>query len=229
MDFSQIQVNSGLWLDSRRAIFIEPHKILALADLHLGYSWAHRYHGQLLPLQSVDRWADRLASLRDTYQPSRIVLLGDVLHQALPLPALRDEISTLAGLVNPGCELLLLQGNHDRNLADLPLPPSLKLAQTFAVDDMLFCHGDAYPPQLPNGLIFIGHEHPAISLGDGVTSAQKFPAFLLAPNLIVLPAFSLWAAGTSYGSYPFMSPLARRAHFEKAIAIMGSRLLPIPL
>lgn len=228
MDFSQFEIKPGVWADSRRALFCEPRKILALADLHLGYPWAHRYHGQLLPVQTTDRWAERLLSLCDTYQPEKIILGGDVVHHAVPVPALRDEFQMLATFTSR-CELLLLLGNHDRHLPELSVPCGLKTSYSFHAQDTLFCHGDSLPLPSSARLTIIGHEHPAISLGDGVATSAKFPCFLLATNLIVLPAFSAWAAGCPFGSYPLLSPLAREASFQTALAILGARLLPIPL
>lgn len=229
MDFAQAQILPGLWLDSRRAAFLQPQRILALADLHLGYAWAHRYNGQLLPLENADPWAGRLASLCDTYQPEKIALLGDVVHQAVPLPALQDELAEFAGRFSPRAELLLLLGNHDRHLAGLSLPSAFQVLTCHRSRQVLLCHGDAEIPGETPDLVIIGHEHPAISLGDGVTTSAKFPCFLISPRLIVLPAFSTWVAGTSFGSYPLISPLARKARFQRALAIMGTRLLPIPL
>ena len=228
MDFAQREFKPGLWLDSRRALFLQGPAILAISDLHLGYSWAHRYHGQLLPLQNVDPWPARLAALCDTYQPRKIIFTGDILHQAVPVPALQDEFRAMASFASRS-ELILLMGNHDRHLPDLSAPYGLHPAPCFQSDKILFCHGDTVPSGSCAELTVIGHEHPAISLGDGVATSAKFPCFLLAPHLIVLPAFSRWAAGSPYGAYRFLSPLARQAAFETALAIMGPRLLPVPL
>jgi hypothetical protein len=45
----------------------------------------------------------------------------------------------------------------------------------------------------------------------------------------LLPAFSLWAAGSDLRSYQFLSELAQKAHFTRAIAICGNKLLPVKL
>jgi metallophosphoesterase superfamily enzyme len=75
----------------------------------------------------------------------------------------------------------------------------------------------------------MGHEHPAITIGDGVTTSQKCPCFLVSESVIILPAFSSWAAGTNIHAYEFMSETARAAKFTQAIAICGEKLLPISL
>ena len=45
---------------------------------------------------------------------------------------------------------------------------------------------------------------------------------------VVLPAFSHWAGGCVLGRQPLLGEWARAAGFEKAIACLGPRLLPIP-
>jgi len=47
--------------------------------------------------------------------------------------------------------------------------------------------------------------------------------------IIVLPAFSHFAAEVEVGKYPFMSPLARSVTFTEAVAVKGDRLMPIAL
>jgi metallophosphoesterase superfamily enzyme len=66
-------------------------------------------------------------------------------------------------------------------------------------------------------------------LGDGVTRAAKCPCFLIGRQLIVLPAFSSWAAGTILGADRFMSSLARQETFITAVAILNEKLLAVPL
>jgi metallophosphoesterase superfamily enzyme len=90
-----------------------------------------------------------------------------------------------------------------------------------------FAHGDA--PRLPEPAkgewLVVGHEHPAISIGDGVASHMKCPCFLASENVLMLPAFSPWAAGTSIHSPHWNSQI----HFSRAIAICDDKLLPIEL
>jgi metallophosphoesterase superfamily enzyme len=74
----------------------------------------------------------------------------------------------------------------------------------------------------------MGHEHPSISLGDGIRSA-KFPCFAISRTTILLPAFSLWAAGVDICGNPFLGPLAKAAEFTRAVAICGEKLLPVKL
>src|SRR5438132_1492813 len=66
----------GVVFDARRAVYFREHDLLAIADLHLGYAWAHRAEGQLLPVSKADDALTRLRALVDDYKPARLVILG---------------------------------------------------------------------------------------------------------------------------------------------------------
>jgi uncharacterized protein len=225
-----------LVLDARRAVWFPNERVLAVADLHLGYAWVHRSSGQLLPLSAPNDSLARLQALQGAYEPNEIVFLGDIVHRAVALEAIEQELRTIVTTLAPGSTLTFLSGNHDRHLARLlqrwKLP--IQLRPWCDVGPHRLLHGDAAGADLivqqrDGGRIFMGHEHPAVTIGDGVTTSQKCPCFLVSDKLVVLPAFSRWAAGTNVRAYPLMSALARAAKFQRAVAICGERLLPIRL
>ena len=220
----------GIVFDARRAVYFREHRLLAVADLHLGYAWTHRAQGQLMPVAPKDNALERLAALIADYQPERVILLGDIVHRALPVPALLDELRALLAIADGERELVLLAGNHDSKLQQLmkQLGQPDALRAEFLAGENVFLHGDR-PATQSAARYVIGHEHPAISLGDGVATSRKFPCFLIAQNVLTLPSFSSWSAHTPFPRYEFMSPLAKSARFETALAILGDRLLPVPL
>ena len=222
----------GVVFDARRAVYFREHELLAVADLHLGYAWTHRAQGQLMPVAPKDNALDRLRALIADYKPARLVLLGDIVHRALPVPALLDELRALLSVADSECkcELILLAGNHDRKLQQLLKELGAKnvLRTEYRAGENIFLHGDK-PATQPATRYVIGHEHPAISIGDGVATSRKFPCFLIAENVLTLPSFSSWSAHTPIPFYEFMSPIARSARFQTALAILGDRLLPVPL
>ena len=212
MDKSRLQIEPGIWVDARRAIWFERLGILAVADLHIGYNWAHRHSGQMLPLHPDDTVL-RLQALCDFYKPTELLILGDIVHRALPLPQIQSELQNLLANL-PGVRLIA--GNHDRFLEKLISAP---LQTDHARDGYLFVHGHQ-TLERPERVV-MGHEHPAISVGDGVATSVKCPCFLISRKTIVLPAFSLWAAGGV--------EMALRERFDRAVAILGDKLLPIHL
>jgi uncharacterized protein len=226
---TRLQLSDDLVADCRRAAWFPNERVLAVADLHLGYAWAHRLSGQLMPIPPTNDTLDRLVELQREYQPAEIVVLGDIVHRAMNLAVLEEEMRELFNALSPASRLTFLAGNHDRDLQKVLkqwlLP--IVLAASREVGANVLVHGDA--AMNADRRVVMGHEHPAISIGDGVTTSQKCPCFLISETVIVLPAFSRWAAGTNIRAYPFMSETARAARFTKAIAICGDKLLPVKL
>src|SRR4051812_23136509 len=112
MDRSRLEILPKVWLDHRRALFLEEQRTLAVADLHLGYAWAHRFNGQMLPLQPRDGILERLNDLCSYYQPHAIALLGDIVHQAVPVKEIADELTELLQSLSARCSVQLILGNH---------------------------------------------------------------------------------------------------------------------
>ena len=231
MSHSRFVVGENFVVDARRAAWFPSERVLAVADLHLGYAWAHRLIGQLMPIPPTNDTLARLAELQRDYEPGEIIVVGDIVHRAMALQVLAEEVRELFDALSPRSRLTFVAGNHDRNLQivlkEWMLP--IELLPSRRVASCTFVHGDAASAAAADSRIVMGHEHPAISIGDGVTTSQKCPCFLVSERVIVLPAFSRWAAGTNIRAYPFMSELARNAQFTRAIAICGEKLLPVKL
>lgn len=231
MNAAQFKVSDDLVVDARRAVWFPDDRVLAVADLHLGYAWAHRLGGQLMPITPTRDTFARLAGLQRDYEPIEIVVLGDVVHRAVALDVLAEEMREMVEGLSPGSRLTFLAGNHDRQLQEVldrwQLP--VRLSNTRVIGRNHLTHGDSAAANEAGQRLVIGHEHPAITIGDGVTTSQKCPCFLVSETVVVLPAFSRWAAGTNIRTYPFMSDAARAARFRQAIAICGEKLLPILL
>jgi putative SbcD/Mre11-related phosphoesterase len=239
MDKTRFQITDDIWLDARRAAWLPNAGVLAVADLHLGYAWASRREGQLLPVSGQDETINRLAALQKDYQPKVLAVLGDIVQRALPIPQLREEFDRLFASLSADTTLVLIQGNHDKNLSLLmeswKFP--VQLLDQYTAEHHLLVHGDGDATasaswkkavKAKGARILMGHEHPATVIGDGVASWAKCPCFLVSEKVIILPAFSTWAAGTIFPRYPFMSPLAQSAHFTQAFAILADKLLPLP-
>ena len=232
MQRTRLELESGIVLDARRALWLAGERTLVVADLHFGYVWAQRQSGQLLPLSANDDTAERLLALAEDYDAQSVVLLGDIIHAAVPLPELRAELAKLFAQLRARAAVTCVAGNHDRKLARLFLESGidLPLVREHSLGPYRLLHGDDAVSAIEHdGFTIIGHEHPAITLSDGVAHSAHCPCFLVARGLIVIPAFSQWAAGGNVRGGDFMSPLARAARFEKAVAILAGKLLPVPV
>ena len=84
----------GVLLDARRAVILPEERILAVADLHLGYVWAQRQRGQLLPLGEEDTLT-RLHALCADWSPERLLVLGDFVHAVASPEGIREAVTGL--------------------------------------------------------------------------------------------------------------------------------------
>src|SRR5215210_3050200 len=236
--FATRRLTPDITLDARRAVWFSETRTLAVADLHLGYAWAHRHGGQLLPVSADSDVLPRLLALLTSYEPEEVVVLGDIVHRAVPVEALKSELCELiGGLSERVARVTLIAGNHDRKLRRLLDDCGLhdvELIREAKAGPHLLAHGDESDPERAaerlreaasrSGRVFIGHEHPAITLSDGVATRAKCACFLASERMVVLPAFSSWAAGSNVRAGRFMSPDAAGENFTAAFAILAGKL-----
>ncbi len=223
-------VAEGVHLDARRAVYLAEGRLLLVSDLHLGYAWAQRQRGQLLPIGEDDTLT-RLNALCTDWSPEVVMVLGDLVHAVASPEGIREAVIGLVRGLPASVRLEVVLGNHDVRLESrlmewgVPLP----CAEERREGPSRFIHGHV-PPAEDSSVCwtFSGHEHPALELGDGGTTSAKVPAFLVGDGRVVLPAFSHWAGGCVLGRQPLLGEWARAGRFEKAVACLGPRLLPIP-
>ena len=240
MNRSRFELAPGLWLDARRAVWIEEHRALLVADLHLGYAWAHRQQGNLLPIATAEDTLDRLQVLTSEYTPREIIVLGDVIHGVAAADALLSDLRRLHALDGAGA-IRLIAGNHDLQLAPTLQRAGLEspLVREVRLGRDLLLHGDlgdeaaatatCRAVSANGGRVILGHEHPSVTLSDGIATSARCPCFLVGDEVLVLPAFSSWSAGTNVRHGNFLSPYLRRAHLTHTVAIVANRLLAMPM
>jgi uncharacterized protein len=183
---SQVYVADDVLLDGRRALFHEKENWLALADLHFGFELSQRAAGNLFPLWGMQTIEQRLRDLLSDYEPARLILLGDLVHDRAGSEALLHLVSKLRA----DREVILIAGNHDRHLRKV----DVDLAATWRSNGFLFHHGDC-PNESSDCIQIIGHHHPAGVVSDGAGLHLKLPAFVQQQNCWIMPAFSPWAGG----------------------------------
>lgn len=201
------EIQPGLWLDSRLAVWLAAPRLLVMADLHWGYAASHRARGNLLPVWGDDEIEARLRSLQADYEPVEMIWLGDVVHAAEGGARAEAFVRTSAVPVT------LLAGNHDRRWRQAR-------ERTATRGEWFFHHGDVVQDLPAGSREMIGHHHPAVSWGDLAGTRLKLPALIAGPRRLILPAFSPWAAGT-----PWSEP---RANGDTVWAIAPNRIFALP-
>jgi putative SbcD/Mre11-related phosphoesterase len=179
-------IDEDLILDARLALYHRAARWLAIADLHFGYEISQRAKGWLIPVWGMQHIEKRLNSLIADYQPTRVILVGDIVHSNI---AQTEAEQFIEGLSKLGPELVLIRGNHDRGLRGVPL------LDEFRLDGYHFQHGHQTGEQEAGSIVVEGHVHPTWRFSDGSGTRLRAPALVQMSTRLILPAFSPWAAG----------------------------------
>ena len=185
---TQVYVAKSVLLDSRLGLFHEEEGWLAIADLHFGFELSQRVAGRLVPFWGMGSSSARLLQLIADYQPQRLIIVGDLVHDGAAIAPVRQ----LLAIVKESCDVIAIAGNHDRQLRGV-----IELVDSFATDNFEFHHGDC-ERKSNRRIRIVGHFHPAASLRDGAGLRLKFPAFVQESRCWILPAFSPWASGCEW-------------------------------
>lgn len=178
-----VVAGAAMQLDTRRALVWPSRRWLLVADLHLGKASLMRQAGAPLPRGTTTRDLARLGALIEDHQPSRVIVLGDLIHGAERLDA--EWLATFATwrARHESLELTLVAGNHDRHM---PLARfGFDIVAEIEAAPFVLRHAPDLHPHLH---VIAGHVHPAVVLRDGRTR-QRLPAFWLGPRRTLLPAF----------------------------------------
>lgn len=175
-------------LDGRLALFHEEEGWLAVADLHFGYELSQRAAGRLMPMWGMTSIEQRLAELIDDYQPSQLIIAGDLVHDQTAA----GGAAALLARLRERCAVIALAGNHDQGVARL-----IDLLPRWETPGFVFHHGDC-ESETSGRIQVIGHHHPAATIRDGAGLRVKFPAFIQREACWILPAFSPWAGGVAW-------------------------------
>ena len=160
----------------------EPTATAVLADVHLGYSAARQRLGDAIPGRSVAEELQPLMSAARKHDIRGIIVAGDLFERGFDA-AICAEFLTLLRQMRVHLRAVI-PGNHDRGIERGQLP---LFADGFDLAGWHITHGDR---DIANPSAVLGHWHPAVR-----RQRRKLPCFLARGRHLVLPAFSLDAAG----------------------------------
>jgi uncharacterized protein len=185
---NQALVADEILLDGRLALFHQTERWLAVADLHFGYELSQRAAGRLVPLWGMASVGERLKGLVQEYGAARLIILGDLVHDKT---AAREAAQLLSELATR-CEVVVVAGNHDRQLRG-----QIEMVESLEMERFHFHHGHC-AAEATDRIQIIGHHHPAAVITDGAGLRLKCPAFVQQSSCWIMPAFSPWASGTRW-------------------------------
>lgn len=131
---------------------------------------------------------ERLEELLNEYQPERLIIVGDLVHDRTATA----EAARLIGQLSKRCETIVVAGNHDRRVR-----AQIEMVEAWENDGFYFHHGHC-AAEAGEKIQIIGHHHPAGIVTDGAGLRLKCPAFVQQSKCWIMPAFSPWAAGARW-------------------------------
>ena len=182
-----------VWLLPEHALWWPAHRVLFIADLHLGKAATYRALGQPVPSGTTEENLRRLSQLLLHYQPAQLVFLGDFLHAAQArtpsvLQALTAWRASFAGL-----HCVLVRGNHDSRAGDPPRELGFEVVdEPYLLGPFAACH---HPQQHATHAVIAGHLHPALRLRGPARDRLRLPCFCFEDRQAILPAFGEFTGG----------------------------------
>ena len=226
------------------SLFFRKRRILAIADLHLGYEEMLNRQGVMMPRFNFKEIKARLKKiLANTGKLEKIIILGDLKHEfgTISEQEWRNTLKFLDLLAKYCDEIILVKGNHDTILGPIARKRNVKVLDYVVIEPAtdksnngknslkkssktLIAHGDKIPKEALKDVstIIIGHEHPAVSLREG-SRAEKFKCFLKGKwngkGIIVMPSFNMAVEGSDVLKEELLSPfLSDISGFEVLVA-----------
>jgi hypothetical protein len=202
------------------ALYIAKQQILILADLHIGIEDAMVKQGILVPKFHFKDLVQRVESIftileKSGKQVKLVVINGDLKHEfgTISDEEWRNTLKMLDYLLRKA-KVVLVKGNHDRILGPIAEKRNILVVDHFIADDVMVTHGDSIP-DIPKSIktIIIGHEHPAVSLDEGIRK-ETYKCWLLGKhnrnNLIVQPSANPVSEGTDVKKEQLLSPFLKK-------------------
>jgi putative SbcD/Mre11-related phosphoesterase len=198
------------------ALYLKKENVLVFADFHIGYEEAITKQGILIPRFQFKDIGKKLEAIFSKVKPEIIVVNGDIKHEFGQISEQEwRETLKLIDYFSARCKkLILVRGNHDTILGPIAKKRNIEAVFEYKIGDVLIIHGNKEPEADKKiKTIIIGHEHPCVSLKDGV-KVEKYKCFLKGKyktkTLIVLPSFNMVTEGTDVMQEKLLSPLLQQ-------------------
>jgi putative SbcD/Mre11-related phosphoesterase len=147
-------------------------RVLAVADLHIGWEVALAERGVHVPSQTA-KMLDKMLQLIKLCKPTSLIFLGDVKHAIakVAMEEWRDIPDFFETISKKVPNIQVIPGNHDGNLTPL-LPKTVEIlpSKGAVFHDVGFFHGHAWlaPQLLGCRNLVTAHVHPMVAFRDPV-------------------------------------------------------------
>lgn len=196
------------------ALYLKKEKILIIADLHIGLEEAMNKQGVLIPRFQFREIQMRLKKMINKYPVKKIIINGDLKHEFGIISEQEwNHALKILDLCLKYAPVILIKGNHDKIIGPIAEKRNVQIFDLYQTEDVVITHGDKITLGLNKKTIIIAHEHPAITITDGIRK-EKYKCFLKGKwkdkNLIVMPSINLITEGTDVLKQKLLSPFLQQ-------------------
>ncbi len=166
-----------IWGEPAFTFQYEKCKTLVVADIHLGVSMNYPGNPYRNLVSEAQRLYDSLLLLVARENFKRLLILGDVKHDILPLRGrYRDTLQDFIRALSKLADVTIIKGNHDAGIEKIAgQHASIIGSSGMLIGDYAFLHGHANPSSLLDkaSAFVIGHIHPAYKLSVVIDHTVK--------------------------------------------------------
>jgi uncharacterized protein len=206
--------NESITLLTEKALYLNKHKALVIADLHFGKVNHFRKAGIAVPARANDKNSSKLIEAIQATKPERVIFLGDLFHSHY-----NEEWETVGQILKhfSACSFELVLGNHDVLSFQQYQRHSIKVFESeLRIGTWLLTH-EPIPDVEEDFYNLAGHIHPGIRLKGGGRQSLMLPCFYFGINQGILPAF---------GSFTGLAPIVPKKG-ENVFVIAGEKVMKV--
>ena len=213
-DYKFKHLGQNLLLHPFKSIFWEDTKILFLSDLHIGKAAHFRKAGIPIPELVHSDDFSKMNYLIKTYQPRRLVFLGDLFHSEYNKAWEEFKKYTIKYIqIKP--ELVI--GNHD--ILDESHYSFMDIHRnTLIIEPFILTHQPMAEEEISEFYNLCGHLHPSVRIFGAAKQSFRVECFYFGQKQGILPAF---------GNFTGTSKLLKKAKNDKTFAITENEVIPL--
>jgi uncharacterized protein len=174
--------------DTSGALFWPGESTLIVSDLHLEKGSSQAAKGRLLPPYDTRETLIKLAEAIDRFEPTRIIALGDSLHDVGAADRMSADDLSVLHMIQEHRTWVWVTGNHD---------PVITPRLGGSVTDELSVDGITFRHEPRHGRVtheIAGHLHPAAKITK-LNHTLRRPCFIGNGRRLILPAFGAFTGG----------------------------------
>ncbi len=183
------------YLQADGSLFWQKHKILILGDLHLEKSSYYAKNGNFLPPYDSIETLSKLKKKLIKYNINKVILLGDIFHDAFGIKRLKYEASNILKKICKNYEVIWIIGNHDSDYA----PKNVQKLLFYYFRGITFNHIS----KKETNYEISAHYHPKVDFTIRGKKISK-PCFLVDKKKIIIPAYGAYTGGLNIKNIVFM-------------------------